>query len=170
MWFCSQQVAAVCVFSSEGRLVIEPSAGVHLSAYLLGTVSASTRIKPPELDAHHTSPSPPEFHLNVMYPHLLHLPSRPVHASFNSSLFHYCISLATVCTCSDIRNNKIQPVYADNFLVPLPHTAISHFNVDTIFSVNVLSVGSSNNTDQSHSFRILPVSRHCAGHHCPSVL
>ena len=61
----------------------------------------------------------------------------------------------------------MQPVYSDTFLVPLPHTAISHFNVDTIFSVNVLSVGSSNNTDQSHTYRMLTVCRHCTGHHCP---
>ena len=59
--------------------------------------------------------------------------SRPVHASLNSSLFHCCISHATICTCCDIRNDEMQPVYTDNFLVPLPHTAISHFNVERIF-------------------------------------
>jgi len=162
-------VPSVCVLSSEGRPVFKPCAGVHWVAYSLGTVSPATRIKPPEFEAHHTSTSLPIFYINAMYP-LIHLPSRPVHASHNSSLFHYCISLATVCTCSDIRNNKMQPVYTDTFLVPLPHTAISHFNVDTIFSVNVLSVGSSNNTDEWHTNRTLTVSRHCAGHHCPSVL
>jgi hypothetical protein len=49
-------------------------------------------------------------------------------------------------------------------------TAISHFNVEEIFSVRVLSVGSSNNNEESHSFRILPVSRHCARHNSSSGL
>ena len=92
------------------------------------------------------------------------------HPSHNPSIFHYCISHTTVSTCSGIRNDKMQPVHTDTFLVPLPHSAISHFNLHTIFSVNVLSVGSSNNTDQSHTYRMLTVSRHCAGHRCPSGL
>jgi hypothetical protein len=90
-------------------------------------------LKPPEREAHHTSPSLPQFHNNALYPILIHLPSRPVHASLNSSLFHYCISHATVCTCSDIRDDEMQPVYTDNFLVPLALTATSHFKVEKIF-------------------------------------
>ena len=44
------------------------------------------------------------------------------------------------------------------------------FKIETMFKINVLSVGSSNNTDQSHTYRMLTVSRHCAGHRCPSGL
>ena len=52
--------------------------------------------------------------------------------------FTTVISLATVCTCSGIIDDKMQPVYSDTFYVPLTHTAISHFKVEPIFSVNVL--------------------------------
>jgi hypothetical protein len=105
----------------------------------------------------------------LLYLYFIQVPSWPVYV-INSFLFHYCISHATVCTCSGIRDDKMQPVYTDTFLVPLPHRAISYFNLETIFSVNVLSVGSSNNTDESHTNRMLTVSRHWAGHHCPSGL
>ena len=62
MWFCSQQVAEICVLYSESTPVIEHYAGVHIAHCLLGTVSPSTRIKPTELEAHHTSPLLPEYH------------------------------------------------------------------------------------------------------------
>ena len=147
----------------------EPCAGVHLASYSMGTVSPATLIKPSEPEAHHTPPSLPQFHSkSVPYSPLLHMPSRPVHALHHSSAFHYCISLATVITCSVICNDKIRTVYTDTCLC-LYHCYIHlSFQIEIMFKMNVLSVGSSNNTDQSHNNRMLTVSRHCAGHHCPS--
>jgi len=94
----------------------------------------------------------------------------PVHSSLHSSIFHYCYLPHHSFHRSAIRNDKMQPFFTDTFYAPLPLTAISHFNVETIFLVNVLSVVSSNDTDESHTYRMLTVSRHCAGHNCPSGL
>ena len=87
MWFCSQQVAEICVLYSESTPVIEHYAGVHITHCLLGTVSPSTRIKPTELEAHHTSPFLPGFHNNVMYPCLILLPSSRYIRHFNPIYF-----------------------------------------------------------------------------------
>jgi len=96
------------VLSLECRPGIETCARVHWAACSFGTVFPTTRGNPLDLEAHHTSPSLPEFQNNVMFPSLIHLPSRPVHSSLHSSIFHYCISHTTVCTCSTIRDDKIR--------------------------------------------------------------
>jgi len=163
-------VPASSVLSLQCRPGIEPCSGVNLPVYLLGTVSPCTRIKQQEREAHHTFPSLPESNNSVIYPTVIHLPSQPVHLTLRCSLFHYGISHVTDYTCSCIRDDKMQPVYTDTSHVPFTLTDVSHLNVEWIFSVNVLSICSKNNTDESHTYRLLDLSKHCAGHHCPSGL
>ena len=129
--------AAVSALSSGCRSVIEPWAGIHIDASTSGKVSHCKRKKSPELEDHDTFPSqtPPhhtaEFKNNVLCPTLLHLPSWPVHASLHSCLSHYCTSLATVCSYNGIRDDKMGPVYTDNFL-PL-------YNTQHVYTDNFLS-------------------------------
>ena len=87
MWFCSQQVTEFSVSYSESTPNIEHCAGFHIAHCLLFTVSPSTRIKPTELEAHHTSPFLPEFHNNVMYPCIIHFPSSRYIRHFTSIYF-----------------------------------------------------------------------------------
>ena len=132
----------VCVLFSEYRSVTEPWAGIHKLSTPSGTVSHSKRKKSPELEDHHTFPSQTsphhttEFKNNVLCPTLLHLPSWPVHASLHSCLSHYCTSLATVCSCNGICDDRMQPVYTDTFLVSLPHTASLHWYLSCPFTTH----------------------------------
>jgi hypothetical protein len=68
-----------------------------------------------------------------MFPSNIHLPSHPVHTSLIYTLFHYCISLATVFSCCGISGGRMETGYTDilfsltkyvNFPIKL-HTILS---------------------------------------------